>query len=377
MINLSARLILTRLVIGIAALTIYAGTILGQTANGAGSSSATEEQSIVPTGVNPWASFKGYDTGYDTSVTMHASGLIVEVHSSPQSPFNPRDLWYHIGKLNPASGVSWGPSHRFAVGTQDTHFNEPSVAITKEGYVVIVYSMGSAKEFGRLRYDVGTLNPDGGTDQEIDFKIKDEYYDTGWLGHVAVNNNGVIAEVHEGDGSNGIFYRLGHLNSPGTGDFSIVWDTGPGGKKYDNGGEPRISLNDNGDVVEVHIAGPKDYKIHYSRGKLSGNTIKFADEHPRLDDNGFGPVVALLNNGYVMTFRVHVNTGPFHDPYYELTYRVGTLDKNNSTFINWIEQNTFPDIHWLSCGVATNGAYAVATAGQSGGGLEYSWAIAP
>ena len=49
MINLSVRLILTRLVIAIAALTIYTGTILGQTANGTGSSSATEEQSASTT----------------------------------------------------------------------------------------------------------------------------------------------------------------------------------------------------------------------------------------------------------------------------------------------------------------------------------------
>jgi hypothetical protein len=376
MTNLSARLILTRLVIGIAALTIYAGTILGQTADSPGSTSVTEEQLTVPQGVNPWAPLKNLDSGEQSSVTIHPSGLIVEVHTSNANPVFYSGLYYRIGKLDPVSGtVTWGPKGR-QFQPQSIYGEFPSVAITKEGYVVIVYSAGAGKKSGRLRYYVGTLDPNGGTDQEIDFKVKDEYYDTGWNSTISVNYNGVIAEAHEGDGSNGLFYRLGHLRSPGTGDFSIVWDTQDGGKKYDNGLSPVISMNDNGDVVEVHKSENGD-RVHYTRGKLSGNTIAFQSEHPKFDDPAWAPAVVLLNNGYLMEMNVHIIKDIFgSNARYDLTYRLGKLDPNGAVKINWISDNVIWDTPRRS-GLATNGTYAVATPGDQTRLLKYTWAIAP
>jgi hypothetical protein len=51
----------------------------------------------------------------------------------------------------------------------------PSVAITKEGYVVIIWSNSFFKQGSVLRYSTGTINLGGGTDQLIDFKLKDGF----------------------------------------------------------------------------------------------------------------------------------------------------------------------------------------------------------
>jgi hypothetical protein len=376
MIHLRARSTLSGVVTAIAVFTFLAGSLLAQTADSAGSSSATEEQSIVPRGVNPWAPLKALDNGEESSVAISPSGLIVEVHNSNSHPAFYSGLYYRIGKLDPVSGtVTWGSKGR-QFQPQSIYGGFPSVAITKEGYVIIVYSGGNDKRSGRLRYYVGTLDPNGGTDQEINFKVKDAYYDTGWNGTISVNYNGVIAEAHGGDGSDGLFYRLGHLSSPGTGDFSIVWDTESGGKKYDNGLSPVISLNDNGDVVEVHKSENGD-RVYYTRGKLSGSTIAFQSEHPKFDDPAWAPAVVLLNNGYVMEMNVHIIKDFLGtNVRYNLTYRLGKLDPNGAVKINWISDNVI----WTTprrSGLATNGTYAVATPGDQIRELKYTWAIAP
>ena len=63
------------------------------------------------------------------------------------------------------------------------------------------------------------------------------------------------------------------------------------------------------------------------------------------------------------------------DGVWELRYRVGRLDTNNSTLINWPDGTTIGYIDNMG-GVGTNGTYLVSTA-QCGINLFYSWAIAP
>jgi hypothetical protein len=60
---------------------------------------------------------------------------------------------------------------------------------------------------------------------------------------------------------------------------------------------------------------------------------------------------------------------------WELRYRVGSLDPNAPTLINWPDGTTVGYIDNMG-GVATNGNYLVSTA-QRSTHLYYSWAIAP
>jgi hypothetical protein len=339
--------------------------------------SADAADSVIPRGLNPWAPLQNLGGGFLPSVAIHPSGLIVEVNELGDNIHTYKGVVYRVGKLDAASGtVSWGQSHELK--SRSDFSVHPSVVITREGYVIIAYSNLGAYH-GTLRYFAGTLDPDGGANQTIQFRIFDQYYDRGYRSSLSVNYNGTIAEVHQ-EGSDAyneeLYYRLGHLTSPGTGDFSITWDTGTGGKYYEKGQTPSISINDNGDVVEMHTV-PNENKIHYIRGRLSGNAIAFQQVHPRFASDDFAPTVALLNNGYVMTFHVYPRRDIFRSIVrYELKYRLSLLDPNDPSHMNAVSESEV----WQTprgSGIATNGSYAIAVAGDQGGDLKYTWAIAP
>ena len=320
-----------------------------------------------------WSNFASIGRGYRSSTAMHYSGLMVEVHDATNPYYLPHSTgtWYHIGQLN-ASGtkVNWGPSRHLTC----CFAMYPSVAITNEGYVIFSYSTGQSKKNSDLKMMVGTVDVNGGVDQEIQWKTGKTGnlpFDSGYHNTLAVNASGVIAEAHEsGSGGKGIYYRLGHLKDPANGDFNVVWDTGDYGKNYGNGINPHISIDDNGEVVEVHQAAANDYKLHYIRGKLNANSIKFNNSQPQYNSNGQRPAVALQNDGYLV--EVHDNGD-------SVFYRTGQLDSKDASKINWSETQPIPKGKSLeSNSVSSNGYFAVATAFDDDyDTLRYSVAVAP
>jgi hypothetical protein len=211
----------------------------------------------------------------------------------------------------------------------------------------------------------------GGVDQTIQWKTDSLPLDSGFHNTLAVNASGVIAEAHEsGNGGKGIYYRLGHLKDPANGDFNVVWDTGDYGQKYGDGINPHISINDSGEVVEVHQASANDPKLHYIRGKLKANSIEFNNSQPRYNNNGQRPAVALLNDGYLV--EVHDNGDSVY-------YRTGQLDAKDASKIDWSETQPIPKGKGFeSNSVSSNGYYAVATAyDDSYSSLYYSVSVAP
>jgi len=354
--------------------SLFAQSVAQSLAQSLDQSSDQETQaaeSAAPKTLIDWADFDTFDTGYESSVAMHPSGLIVEVHSSGQTFLTYNGLFYRIGKLDPTKGtVAWGPSRRWV--TKDKNGSWPAVAITKEGYAILTYSNAFTKSNAVLRYSVGTLDLNGGTDQLINFKVQNEKLDTGFHDSISVNYNGTIAEAHEADGKKGMYYRLGHLKAPASGNFNIVWDSGDGGQPWDDGVNPQIAINDNNDVVEVHQASANDHRLHYTRAKISGNRITFGKDHPFFSA-GERPAVTLLNNGYLV--EMHASNYDKKTGLSELRYRAGTLDRNNATLINWPDGTTIGYVANPG-GIGTNGAYLVSTA-QRGTHLYYSWAIAP
>jgi hypothetical protein len=355
-------------------LACFTGSLLAQSPAPADQSSDQETQASgngTPTIPINWADFDTFDTGYESSVAIHRSGLIVEVHSSGQTYLTYNGLFYRIGKLDPTQGtVTWGPSRRWV--TKDKNGSWPAVAITNEGYAILTYSNAFTKSNAVLQYSVGTLDLKGGTSQLIDFKVQNTKLDTGFHDSISVNYNGTIVEAHEADGKKGMYYRLGHLNAPGAGDFNIVWDSGPGGQWWDDGVNPTIAINDNNDVVEVHQASADDHRLHYTRAKISGDRITFGKDHPFFS-TGNRPSVTLLNNGDLV--EMHGGNNDRKSGLWELRYRVGRLDPDNSTLINWPDGTTVGYVENMG-GVGTDGYYLVSTA-QRGIHLYYSWAVAP
>jgi hypothetical protein len=296
-----------------------------------------------------WSRGARYDTGQDSWVAAHPSGLILEGH---RTEFG-NQLWYHIGKLN-GKGVTWGGSQRLAGGSGVQ--NWPNLAISKEGYVIFVYSVGSSKSAARLWYAIGKINPNGDTDQSITWltNTAGTFIDSGFHSSIAINENGVILLTFEsGSGGNGLYYRVGHLSNPAGGDYTIQWDSGQFGVHYDDGINPHIALNNLNEVVEVHQVSSTEGLLHYRRGNVFLGTINFGGSQ-RYDKAG-QPAVALLDSGLVVELhRVSSNDG--------LDARTGTLSPSNPEGIDWSDSVKIDKSGSVSYpAVASNGRYAIGT----------------
>ena len=352
-------------------LSCFTGSVSAQSAEEDGVGDT--EAATLSTTMN-WSGLASVDSGFRSSTAMHYSGMVVEVHDSKNTLYS-SGLYYHIGKLD-ATGtkVTWSPSKHIPDKPKAQWCCAPvypSVAITNEGYVIVTYSDGENKKDSNLNYMVGTLNLNGDLEQKIQWKTDIKAFDSGYHGTIAVNASGVIAEAHEsGSGGKGIYYRLGHLTDPAGGDFHIVWDTDDEGKWYSNGINPHISINDSGEVVEVHQVASNDHKLHYIRGKLKAKSIEFNASQPNYNNNGQRPAVALLNDGSLVEL---------HDNGSSVYYRTGQLDSKDASKINWSETQPIPKgKDHESNSVSSNGVYALATAYDDFYGvIRYSVSVAP
>lgn len=290
-----------------------------------------------------WTPAQKYDDGVDSSIAVHASGLILEFHQS--HALGSRDIWYHVGMLNSIL-VTWGGSQ--FMGEEGSW---PTVAISKEGYVIVVWSSGMVKSGSDLRYRVGKINPYGGINQSITWLHYGEW-DLGFHSSIAINDNGVIVGVHEtGHSSTGMYYRVGHLTDPAAGNYAITWDSGSSGIHYDDGINPHIALNNLNQVVEVHQVSDERL-LHYHRGTVSGGTINFAASQ-RYHNNSNRPAVTLLDSGLVV--ELHSGEG--------ITSMTGRLSPSNPALIdNFVDSGKISGAdHGTYPAIATDGFSLLAT----------------
>lgn len=175
-----------------------------------------------------------YDTGTQPSVAIANDGLVVEVHKSEGD----NTLLYHIGRVK-GTNIDWGDSQRYGEGLS------PSVAITNDGLVVAVHQAKDTDDFGKIRFHIGRVNGN-----KIDWGPTSEY-DSGALPSVAINNDGLVVEVHQSEIRDTVWYRgVGQVK-----DNTINWRNEKS-QQYSNGREPRVTCNGES-VVEVHTDGEK------------------------------------------------------------------------------------------------------------------------
>jgi Phosphatidylinositol-specific phospholipase C, X domain len=299
-----------------------------------------------PTGYNvQFGLSREYDTGVQTSNALHSSGLVLEFHKSQANS----GIWYRVGKLL-GTTVKWGNTQ--AAGTNGYW---PAVAISKEGYVIVVYSNSSYGWGSEQFYQVGTINPNGDENQSINWKRTGLNWDGGFHTSIAMNDKGVIVSVHESNSlsNNQLYYRVGHFRNPAGGDFTVAWDSGNLGNAYDVGINPHIAINNANQVVQVHQV-PGSALLHYRRGIVSGGKINFG-ESQRYDNAADRPAVALLDNGTVL--EMHCSGG--------LSSRTGKLNPSNSAIIDWsdcelLEKDTGSD-GIVNPAISTNGSFAIQT----------------
>jgi hypothetical protein len=112
-----------------------------------------------------------YDDGTQTSVAAHPSGLFLEFHRTQDAV--DKKIWYHVGTLD-GTTVTWGPS-QFS-GAEGSW---PSVAISNEGYVIVVHSNKLTKDGSDLYYQVGKIDPHGDQNQSITWLTELIHWDRG------------------------------------------------------------------------------------------------------------------------------------------------------------------------------------------------------
>jgi hypothetical protein len=291
--------------------------------------------------------FKRYDGGFQSSIALHSSGLALEFHQAQYT----QAMWYRVGKQSPLdkSDIVWGNSH--SVGRNGYW---PAVALSKEGFVIAVYSHLAFKGASEQFYRVGYIDPNGDQNQSISWLTDFIHWDGGFHTSIAINDNGVIVGVHETNAvsGTGLYYRVGHLSYV---DYTIAWNSGSTGINYDDGINPHIAINNHNQVVEVHqVTG--ESLLHYRRGTVTGGKITFAASQ-RYDNEARQPAVALLDSGLVL--EVHSKNG--------LNSRTGKLDPSNSTFIEWsssVKNGDSVSVEYPA--LATNGKYAFQTHDANG-----------
>jgi hypothetical protein len=214
-------------------------------------------------------------------------------------------------------------------------------------------------------YRVGKVDPHGDENQSIKWITDLIHWDNGYHTSIAINDNGFIVGVHESDGGTGLYYRVGQLRNPAGGDYTIAWNSGSTGVKYDEGINPHIAINNHNQVVEAHqVTG--ESLLHYRRGTVSERKINFAASQ-RYDNDAVQPAVALLDSGRVL--EVHCKDG--------LNSRTGKLNPSNSTLIDWspsVDNGGKLDAKYPA--LAVNGRFAYQMHEKSGeptvGGVIYS-----
>jgi hypothetical protein len=320
----------------ITALALVGGTLLG---------GAAYAQSPLD-----WKVAQHFDTGVQTSVAVTPSGLVIEFHRSQ----NNNTIWYRVGK----AGETWDrhPFVRWAKNSNSLSYDGqwPSVAITKEGYLVLVYTKSDFGRETQMRYWVGKLDPSGDEKQTISWKVKNAFYDTGQYATVAFNANDILVDVHESANNSNLYYRIGHFLNPAAGHFDLVWDSGSYGREYDTGANPHISVNQNNEILEVHQSGNKTTYIHYRRGRLYTTHIGFASTGSVHFDSGpKQPAVALANNNAIEV-----------DSQNDATFaRTGLLSSSWPDRVDWSDP---VEIGWsgyqgIAPSVTTDGTAAIAT----------------
>ncbi|KAL6059127.1 hypothetical protein QOT17_014390 [Balamuthia mandrillaris] len=192
-----------------------------------------------------------YDSGVTPAIAINRKLQVVEVHRSE----NRCKLYYRVGRLDLQNRcVRWGGSVKYDSGEQ------PSVALDDRGNVFEVHS---SENFSTLYTRNGVLDAERHRIEWCHSAVK---YDKGTQPHIAMNNKGDIIEVHKSERRDALFLRIGKLGYTNLGHPLVRWLT-RSAVLYDSGLMPSISIDDFGNVVEMHQSESRE-RLFYRVGVL-------------------------------------------------------------------------------------------------------------
>lgn len=290
-----------------------------------------------------------YGTGVCSSVAVNKKGKIVEVHKT-ENPAGTQ-LWYQVGAAKQMH-ATWSTAKPYDTGRY------PSVAINDNDVVVEVHQSGSLlwplKD--KLWYNVGKISGNSIVDWDEDIAEK---YDSGQTPSIALDNSNWCVEVHkepgEDDDDNRLWYRVGKVN---VNSKSIDWKKYDGDKShpYDWGFYPQVALNNKGIVMEVHeVPVGEASQIHYKVGKLNKgeNRVEW-NWNATAVTMGYSPSVAIADDGFVVI--TYSREGILYK-------RVGVIEvEGNSLFQSWyLDEPDFDTGNGPSVAVAFDASLAIQT----------------
>jgi hypothetical protein len=299
-----------------------------------------DEGSVV--GDDKFGEADHYDSGTWSDIAVNNGNVVLEVHESEDS------LWYRLGQVD-GKKITWGNDDR---STKYDSGVTPSAAMTNDGLVVEVHQSQGLKN--ALWYRLGQVEGN-----QINWRRdgKSIEYDNGQDPSVAINNNGLVVEIHKSAnivGTNDtLWYRLGQVKGDiiewGNGDKSIEI-------KDDSGTTPSVGITDDGLVVEAHS---RSGQLLYRLGQVEDNIINWHNSDKRHYANGSFPSVGITNDGLVVAVSsfstVPLPTNP--SPSSTVWYHRGQVKGDT---IDWVNEGVEYGKGGLPR-VACNGQLAVET----------------
>jgi hypothetical protein len=281
-----------------------------------------------------------YDSGFYPHISVNNNGIAVEVHQSKGAG----TLWYHVGVLT-GCNCQFGGSNQYDSG------RTPAVACNDGGVVVEVHQSDGPST--KMWYHVGIVNANTKTvawGSSIN-------YDSGDNPSVAINNIGIVVEVHKSDGlSTKMWYHVGSVDPNAK---TVAWGDSI---NYDSGSVPSVAINNNGVAVEVHQSDGPSTNLWYHVGVVNSAAKTVAWGSSINYDQGANPSVAITDDGFVI--EIHRS-----EAFDTLWCRTGIVDANSKT-ITWLTGSRQYD-KGSNPAVATNGLLAMAVH-QGGSTLWYS-----
>ncbi len=163
-----------------------------------------------------------------------------------------------------------------------------------------------------------------------------EQYDSGSMPRVSINTNGTVLEVHKNEAGYSLYYRVGTVDKA-----TVSWGSST---HYDDGNTPACAINRNNKAVEVH-KNEAGSTLYYHVGTISGNTVSWSKSSDY--DKGIEPNVALNDDGVVV--EVHKTQSSFSSSLY---YHVGQI---NGDKIDWQSSHEYDNGSYPQVALNNNG----------------------
>lgn len=270
-----------------------------------------------PTGaIVQWGAEVPYVNGREPGCAINNNGIAVEIHRSRAN----EDLLYTVGRIN-GDTLAWMPNSRIDSGVT------PKIALNDQNVVVEVHQWSDSRK--EIVYRVGRIDPVN----LITTWGAPQRYDNGVWPHISINSRGVVLEVHQSEGKDALYYRIGDLE----GNF-IRWRSGA--KEYTSGTHPSVALADDGFVVEVHKSEAYD-RLWCRYGLVTdSDSIQwtYTSAGAQFDD---GSLPSVSCSGH-MAVQTHAN--PSNSKVYYSTSRIVDRSRWMSDRLAVMGHNTLKDI---------------------------------